>query len=88
MVNWQFLEHGGQLSLVILGEQLIHSGQVFLVRASGSVLIHIEDESPEQIALTVIPEVVPFAFAGISNDYIGQDLSKKSIAIQVGHAIP
>ena len=89
MADGKPVKEHGELFLRVLGEHLIDGGQVPLLWCPGAVQIHIEDQALEQIALTVVPEVVTFLVAlRVGDDHISEDLGHEGIAAQVEHAVP
>ena len=71
VIQRQPVKEGSKLFFCVLGEHLVDSGQVALLRTAGGVQIHIEDQALEQVGLTIIPEVVALSISfGVGDDDI------------------
>ena len=73
MIQRQPVKEGGKLFFCVLGEHLVDSGQVALLRTAGGVQIHIEDQALEQVGLTIIPEVVALALSMLIKEILGSE---------------
>ena len=84
----QFVKKRGQLPFTVLRQELIYRRQVFLIRASTAVQVHIQNQSSEQISFPIVPKMITLSLTGVSNDNTGKYLSKKGITVQIRHAVP
>ena len=88
MIRRQFLEHDGQRFLGIVSQQLVDVGQILPLRREGFVQVGIENQRFQQVRLTVIPEMIAFAVAGVADNDVCENLSHHGVSVQIGHAVP
>ena len=83
MAKRQLIELGYQLPLTVLGKQLIYRSKILLIETQFLILVYHQDQRLQQIAFTVVPEMITLTGTGIADNDVGQNLSHQGISVQV-----
>ena len=73
-------EHRFQFIFLMVDQGPIHLGQILLVICSGFTGGYQKDQCFQKVQFTVVPELIAFTFAGITDNDIGKYLGHHGIA--------
>ena len=88
VVERQLLKERRELALAVAYQHLVDRGEVLLLGCAAGIRVYIEHKRLEQVGLTVVPEVVALALAGVADNDVGEHLREQRITAEVGHTVP